>query len=298
MKRLGRWKLICSRRMWSRTLRIAKKEYVQNIKNPWIIVLAAVFLILSVVVSYYGTASESSVEWMDMEHTVRYLTAYVEYMVPILAVILGYGSIVREREGGTMALLLAYPVDRGEVLSGKFLGLWSVLITCVVSGLGLGGIIISMQIPTVVWAEYYLFILASVLLGGIYLSISMMLSVIFEDSTSSMAGSIFTLFLFSFIWLFSVYALAELTFGWSELTTGRPPKWYFGIQLFNPVLIWYTLLALNIPALREWAMEFGGEEPEYHPGYYDTWIMLILLIIWIAIPLIVAEYLFNRKEID
>ncbi len=188
-------------------------------------------------------------------------------------------------------------MDRGEVLSGKFLGLWAVLISCITSGLGLGGVMISMQISTVVWSEYYLFILASVLLGGIYLSISMMLSVVFEDSTASMTASVFSLFLFSFIWLFSVYALAELTFGWSEVVAGRPPGWYFGLHLFNPVLIWYTLLALNIPALREWAMEFGGEKPQYHPYYYDTWIMLILLIIWLAAPLIIGEYIFNRKDV-
>lgn len=293
-----RWKLLFSKGMWKRTLRISKKEYLCTLKNPWMLIISLVFALLTVAVSFYGTAAETSPRWMDMEHTVRYLTAYVEYMVPILALILGYGSIVKERERGTMSLLLAYPVDRGEVLSGKFLGLWSALSTVVISGLVLGGLIISFNIDTVVWSEYYLFILASVLLGGTYLSISMMLSVIFDDSTSSMVGSIFTLFLFSFIWLFSVYALAELTFGWAQVTAGEPPKWYFGLQLFNPVIIWYTLLALNIPALREWAMEFGGEEPQYHPGYYDTWIMVILLIIWIAVPLMVSEVLFKRKEID
>lgn len=283
--------------MWKRIFRISFKEFTQNLKNPWILTIAVIFLVLSVTVSYYGTAAETSAEWMDMEHTIRYLAGYVEYMVPLIALILGYGSIVREREKDTLELLLSYPMDRGEVLSGKFLGLWMVIITCVVAGLGLGGVIISHNISEVAWREYYLFILATILLGGVYLSISMMLSVFFQDSSSALAGSIFTLFLFSFIWLFSMYAIAEMTFGWSELELGRPPKWYFAVQFFNPMIIWYTLLALNIPAVREWAMEFAGEEPEFHPSYYDTWIMIFVLIIWIAIPLLLSEYKFNKSDL-
>ena len=296
MIKLERMKLFYSKEMWMRIFHIAKKEYIQQIRNPWVICVAILFLILSVTVSYYGTAVETSDEWRDMEHTVRYLAAYVEYMVPLIALIMGYSSIVGEKERGTLELLFAYPLDRGEVLSGKFLGLWLVLVTCVVSGLGLGGFIISRNIGQVVWSEYYLFILASILLGGVYLSLSMMLSVIFNTSSSALAGSIFTLFLFSFIWLFSMYALAEMTFGWSELELGRPPRWYFGLQFFNPMIIWYTLLALNIPAIREWAMEFAGAEPEFHPSYYDTWIMISILIVWIAVPLLTAEHFLKKQD--
>lgn len=276
---------------------MAKKEYRSNLSNRWIILIAVTFLGLSVLISFYGTASETSDEWIDLQRTVRYLTAYIEYMVPIFGVILGYGSIVREKEKGTLELLLSYPVDRGEVLAGKFLGLWALLVTCVIGGLGLGGVVISRQVEEVVWAEYYLFMLSSIILGGIYISISLMLSVIFEDSTSSMAASIFVLFLYSFLWLFAVYAVAELTFGWDVLKSGNPPKWYFGIQLFNPVILWYTLLALNVPSLREWAMEFGGEEPQYHPHFYDTWMMIVLLLIWMTVPLLLGEYIFKRKQI-
>lgn len=111
-----------------------------------------------------------------------------------------------------------------------------------------------------------------------------------------MSASIFVLFLFTFIWLFSMYAIAELTFGWERLQMGRPPQWYFMLQLFNPVMLWYTLLALNIVPLREWALEFGGKEPEIHP--YDTWVMIVLLVVWIAVPLIISEKIFNSKDID
>ncbi|MFW6304697.1 MAG: ABC transporter permease [Candidatus Saliniplasma sp.] len=296
MRYLENFKLFYSKKMWKRIISIARKEIRYNFRNRWIIFLSLLFLGLSVLVSFYGSSVEGTEGWMGLQNTVVYMTTYIEYMVPILGVILGYSTVVREYQDGSMELLLSYPVERGEVLAGKFLGLWTVLSISVTLGLGAGGLIISFMIEEVVFAEYYLFILSSVILGGVFISISMMFSVIFQDSSSAMSASIFILFLFTFIWLFSMYALAELTFGWESLEMGHPPQWYFMLQLFNPVILWYTLLALNIIPLRDWALEFGGKEPEIHP--YDTWVMIILLIIWIAVPLIISERLFDKKDID
>lgn len=290
------FKLFHSREMWKRISYLAKKEVMYNFRNRWIIFLSLLFLGLSVLVSFYGTSLEAHKDWLGLQTTILYMTTYIEYMVPIIGVILGYSTIVRERKEGSMELLLSYPVDRGEVLAGKFLGLWIVLSTAVIIGLGAGGVVISLMVEEVVFAEYYLFILSSVILGGVFISISMMFSVIFEEESSAMSASIFMLFLFTFIWLFTMYAIAELTFGWELLEIGQPPQWYFILQLFNPVMLWYTLLALNIVPLRDWALEFGGKEPEIHP--YDTWVMLVLLVIWIAVPLVISEIIFNKKDID
>ncbi|MFO7792275.1 MAG: ABC transporter permease subunit [Candidatus Saliniplasma sp.] len=296
MKLIESLKLFYSIDMWKRIISISKKEIKYNFRNRWVLFLTLLFLAFSVLVSYFGTSVQAIDDWMGLQDTVAYMATYIEYMVPILAVILGYSTISRECEDGSMELLLSYPVDRGEVLAGKFLGLWAVLSLSVVIGLGTGGVVISLMVEDAVFAEYYLFILSSVILGGVYISISMMFSVIFEDSSSAMSGSIFTLFFFTFIWLFSMYALAEVTFGWESLEAGRPPQWYFILQLFNPVMLWYTLLALNIAPMREWALEFGGKEPEIHP--YDTWVMIILLLIWIAVPLLIAEKFFRKREVD
>ncbi len=283
--------------MLKRIFTVAKKEFKSNIKNKWIILLVLIFLSLTVLVSFYGS-SKGEDEWRNLEQTILWMSTYMEYIIPIFGLILGYGSIVREKEKGSLQLILSYPVERGEVLSGKFLGLWAVFTISVSSGLTLGGLIIGSKVTFLYWGDYYLFILASVILGGVYISIAMMLSIICEDSMSAMSSSVFVLFLFSFLWLGMMYALAEATFGWSMMESGTPPKWYFGLQLLNPTLIWFTLLALNIPPFRAWALEFGGNEPAGTPTFYDTWVMIGILLIWIAVPLLVGEYIFRRKDID
>lgn len=282
--------------MWKRIFVVAKKEFRSNIKNKWVILLVLIFFGLTVLVSFYGS-SQGEDEWRNLEQTILWMSTYMEYMIPIFSLILGYGSIVREKEKGSLQLILSYPVERGEVLSGKFLGLWGVFTVCVSSGLAFGGLIIGSKVSFLSWSDYYLFILSSVILGGVYISIALMLSVIFEDSMSAMSSSVFVLFLFSFLWLGMMYALAEATFGWSSMEAGTPPKWYFSLQLLNPTLIWFTLLALNIPPFRAWALEFGGEKPVGTPTFYDTWVMIAILVIWIAVPLLIGEYVLKRKDI-
>lgn len=282
--------------MWKRIFVVAKKEFKSNIRNRWVLLLVLIFIGLTVLVSYYGSSSGED-EWRNLEQTILWMSTYMEYMIPIFGLILGYGSVVREKEKGSLQLILSYPVDRGELLSGKFLGLWGVFTVCISSGLALGGAIVGSQVTFLYWGDFYLFIFSSVVLGGVYISIALLLSVIFDDSMTAMTSSVFVLFLFSFLWLGLMYALAEITFGWEMMEMGKPPRWYFGLQLFNPTLIWFTLLALNIPPFRTWALEFGGKEPVGKPGFYDTWVMIGILIIWIAVPLLIGEYILRRKDI-
>ncbi len=298
MKFFSRKKRPPLKEMVPRIFSVAKKEFRLNIHNRWIILLVLVFIALTVLVSFYGTASSGEDEWRGLRQSVLWMSTYMEYMVPIFGLILGYSAVVRERESGSLGLLLSYPLDRGEVLAGKFLGLWCVLAACISSGLFIGGLIVSTQVGYAIWADYYLFVLSSVILGGVYLSISLLISIIFEDTISAMSASIFVLFLFSFLWLVGVYAIAELTFGWSMISEGSVPRWYFGLQFFNPVIIWFTLLALNIAPFQDWAMEFGGREPRTTPGFYDTWVMIVILLVWMAVPLLLAEFIFNRQDID
>ncbi len=127
MKYIHNLKLFYSIDMWKRIISISKKEIRYNFRNRWVILLTLLFLGLSILISYYGTAVQTIDGWMGLQETVVYMATYIEYMVPILAVILGYSTIVRECEEGSMELLLSYPVKRGEVLAGKFLGLWEVI---------------------------------------------------------------------------------------------------------------------------------------------------------------------------
>ncbi|MFO8110754.1 MAG: ABC transporter permease subunit [Thermoplasmata archaeon] len=297
--KLKRFKLFLSKTMWKRIFCIASKEFRNSLRNGWILVLIALFLSMSLMIPFYGASGEKGEYWHDLEQAVVYMVSYMEFTAPVLGIILGYGAVVSERESGSLELLSSYPLDRGEIVAGKFLGLWALIALCIGLGLGIGGAILSTLVKDMIWAEYYLFVFSSIMLGGVYLSLSMMVSTFFKTSNSAVCASVFLLFLFNILWFFIMYAVAEATFGWESLIQGiSPPTWYFSAQFLNPVMIWYTLLALNLPTLRLGAMELGGREVEVYPDIYQTWSMIAILVLWIAIPLLISEYNIRRIELN
>ena len=85
--------------------------------------VALVFAAFSLVITYAGGAQQGTVGLRSLEFTITSLVSLVIYLVPLIALLLGFDAIVGERERGSLDLLLAYPITRGELLLGKYLGL-------------------------------------------------------------------------------------------------------------------------------------------------------------------------------
>lgn len=69
----------------------------------------------------------------------------LQLLVPLLIFFLGFSSITRERESGTLALLLAQGVAWSTLLLGKVLGLLLVLMMLLAPGLLLAGVLLGVQ---------------------------------------------------------------------------------------------------------------------------------------------------------
>jgi hypothetical protein len=77
----------------------------------------------ALVIAYFGAAQQGAVGWRGIDVTIASLVSLVIYLVPLIALILGYDAIVAERERGSLDLLLSMPITRFEVLLGKYTGL-------------------------------------------------------------------------------------------------------------------------------------------------------------------------------
>ena len=122
-------------------LSIAKKEIMDNIRNKWIILVSVMFAILTIVVSYFG--SMQSQGWQDLGLTISGMATLVTFLVPIIALMLAYATIIGEIERGSMNSLLSLSINRYEIVIGKFLGLGGVLCFTILVGFGTAGLIIA-----------------------------------------------------------------------------------------------------------------------------------------------------------
>ena len=108
---------------------IAGKEFWDRIRNRWVLAVALVFTVFALVIAYFGGAQQGAVGFRSIEFTIASLVSLVIYLIPLIALILGFDAIVGERERGSLDLLLSMPITRFELLLGKYLGLAGAMLT-------------------------------------------------------------------------------------------------------------------------------------------------------------------------
>jgi len=273
------------------TVGIAKKEILDNIRNKWIIVLTIIFTTLTLVVSYFGSIFSQG--WQDFGATISGMMSLVQFLIPIIALMLGYNAIIGEIQKGSMSSLISLPINRLEILLGKFLGLGGVLTITTFIGFGVAGIVIAINVSNVNYIDYLIFIVSTVLLGLVFLSLALFFSTLFKKRSTAMGGAILLWFLFNMILPLVFVGIMIAFTSLDSITSGVFPDWYFLLELINPLSVYSALISLNIAPISTIQVNFSI----YYPSFYSNVLISIILFIWIFIPLILAFWRFDKRDI-
>lgn len=265
---------------------IAGKEFWDRIRNRWVLAVAVVFTALALVIAYFGSAQQGSVGFRGVEVTIASLVSLVIYLVPLIALILGFDAIVGERDRGSLDLLLSMPITRLELLLGKFFGLSAALSFSTVAGFGFAGIVLASNMSLNALFHYFGFIISSILLGMSFLSLAVTVSVVAADRTS--ASGIAIALWFFFVLIFDLILLGLLVATGGEL--GSVGGNLFPYLLFlNPADIFRIL---NVFTLEEVRTLYGLATvlPEHltNPGLLGG-----VMVLWIIVPLSFAAWRFK-----
>jgi ABC-type transport system involved in multi-copper enzyme maturation permease subunit len=276
---------------------VAKKEFTDHIRNRWILILIIVFIALTLVASFLaGQQSLSSDKTLGgAEDTVVTLLSIAGFLMPLIAIMLGFSTIAGEAESGSLALVLSYPIRRSEVLLGKFLGLGAILAFTTLIGFGIGGIIISISAGTAQILGFLAFIGLTILFGLMYLGPMILFSALLKRRVTAIGSGIF-MFLWSPIYsmiTFGIY-LATTNISPLDLMQGGTislPNWMWWSISVSPTDLYETTVmkAFNVQ------QAFGFQMPL--PGFLATPVLLFFMCLWIAIPLLLAYVFFRRRDI-
>ena len=108
---------------WRQVQAVAAKEFRDRLRNRWVLAVAVVFTVFSLLITYFGSAAQGQIGPRSIELTIASLVSLVIYLIPLIALLLGFDAIVGERERGSLDLLLALPITRLELLLCKYLGI-------------------------------------------------------------------------------------------------------------------------------------------------------------------------------
>jgi len=259
---------------------IAKREFLDAVRNRWFFFFAVLFIILDSTVSYSGIISGGDNTFLKPAISLLNL---VLILVPLMALIMGANSFTGARE--SWELLLIQPISRKEAMLGKYIGLGTVITATILLGFSSAGVILILNIGYSEISHFLFLILLSVLLSLIFLSIASLASIVLGEKAKSIGISFILWFWFVIVYDFILMGLT-LTFGGIIIA----------VLFLNPADLVRTVLLTSIgnaalvgPAGAVLNKTFGT----------PTGIILSLavLLAWLLIPLLIALFIFEKKDI-
>jgi len=130
------------------------------------------------------------------------LVQFVAFFGPLVGLVLGFDTINRERNEGTLSKLLSQPIYRDVVINGKFLAgvvmitVMMVSIVLVITGLGL---IVLGIIPGLeeIW-RIAIYLVISIIYISFWLGVAILFSILFRSTATSALAALAVWIFFSF----------------------------------------------------------------------------------------------------
>lgn len=269
---------------------LALKELRDGLRNRWIAAAIVVLGTLALILSMLGSAPTGSIRASALDVTVISLASLSVYLIPLIALMLSFDTLVGEFERGTMMLLLTYPVTRWQVIMGKFIG--HVLIMFIAIFAGYGGAILIMTLLTggssEGWQAYAVLMASSLLLGAVFIALGYLVSVLVRERATA-AGSAIGLWLI-FVVLYDLMLFGVLLLDKNQLISQHL---FSALMLFSPT---DTYRILNL-SLFDGVSQAAGIAGVASGAGLSGVLLLGVMSLWVIVPLAITLLLFQRREL-
>ena len=263
---------------WRQVGVLAAKEWRERLRNRWVLAVALVFAFFALAIAYFGAAQQGQVGFHGIDATIASLSSLVIYLVPLIALILGYDAIVGERERGTLELLLSMPVTPLEVLLGKYLGLAAALTSATAIGFGAGLLPLFSQLTVAEGWRYAQFVASAVLMGLAFLSIAMLVSVSTRDRVR--ASGIALALWFLFVLVFDLLLMGVMVLSQGQLGSGM----FAAMLMLNPADVFRLLNVFS----SDQAQAMYGLATVMPQGWTHPALLSGVMLAWIFLPFSIA----------
>ncbi|MBV1790321.1 ABC transporter permease [Marinobacterium sp. D7] len=271
-------------------LAVCQKELKDGLRNRWLLGVSLIFALLAVGLAYFGAAASGRVGFTSLSTTVVSLASLAVFIIPLIALMLAYDSLVGEEENGTLLLLLSYPLARWQLLLGKLMGHGTLLALATLLGFGAAAVILGLLNDSVSWAEllpaFGLFILSAILLGWIFIAFSYLISTSVQEKSKA-AGLALVLW-FLFVLAFDLGLLGLLVATEGDLDAQLFPY----LLLLNPTDI-FRLIHISYFAEEQ----LSGLMAIAQHVRLGTVALFAALVFWLVVPVLLALWRFNRRKI-
>jgi ABC-type transport system involved in multi-copper enzyme maturation permease subunit len=212
---------------------------------------------------------------------------FLPILLPIMALVLAYDAVAREKSEGSLDLLLSKPVSRVGVALGKLAGVFGSMAVPVAVILLAAAALIWVQTDQAPTASFLASLVGEALfLLLAYTLVFLAVSALVRNLGTALLVSVLLFLLFAFFWGLISFLVASL------IASPGSVRWFeviMAMSLFTPTGVYQQLLSLSLPdVLGGFFGPIGGTAAQLPVA----WIALSG-VLWIAVP--VTLFLWTMK---
>ncbi len=238
----------------------------------------------------------------------------ISIFVPIMAIGLGFDSVNGEYNRRTMSRILSQPIYRDALLFGKFLAGLATLSICLITlwllVIGFGLVRLGIPPGAEEIGRLIMFLLITIAYAGVWLALSILLSVIFR-STATAALVALGLWLFlSLLWpalaqmIGEVISPSDIRFAALGLPTPDTLAWQQGLSRLSPGTLYgeavVAMLNPDAQSMTTLLAQFQGRIASPLPldqSIIQAWPQMVSLIAGMIMLYVVGYVVFQRQEV-
>ncbi len=277
---------------------IGKKDFQDSVRSKVLWGIIVLFALLIGGIAYLIV--DSGINEQGSEVVEVFVTGafgfVVLFFVPITGLFISIKSVVRERDSGTINLLLSLPHTRGEMIVGKFLGRTAVMTVTILVGF-LPAVALLLIQTSLSPAVLLTFLAVTVLFGLMFVGIGVGFSALFNSETQGTVGGI-VIFFGLYLWS----PITNLVLGLADLELPQFANRFGLIQMFQDMFGSLSPTGRGLGAPSSTTQSFSQSAgaivyPDSVAFYMQNWFVFIILAVWIIVPLAIGYARFSRIDL-
>ncbi len=183
----------------------------------WLVVLTALAAVYGAIHQIRDVTAEDPFLFLRLFTTAREplpsFVAFLGFLVPLMAIGLGFDAINSEHNRRTLSRILSQPIYRDALLFGKFLAGLAILAISLTAlwliVIGLGLVMLGVPPGAEEMGRAFIFLLVTIAYAGVWLALAMLFSVIFRSAATAALVTLGLWLFLTVIWPALAPAIAE-----------------------------------------------------------------------------------------
>jgi ABC-2 type transport system permease protein len=273
---------------------IAKKDIKDSIRSRGLWAIIGIFLALILIISWLLSPGGDGDGTLLASAGLSFFLGILLF-VPLAGLFISIKSIVREKETGSINILLSLPHTRLDMLVGKFVGRSVVLTVAVIAAFGPASVYLLVVAGAGGAYELFALLVSILLFGLMFVGVGVGLSALVNSETQAAIYGV-VIFFFMYLW---VPILGQLGVD--------APDFVVRFWLFAMFIDFFlVLLSLNNPDVPDASfvaydeIEIENFETIAFPSqefFMQHWFVFVILAAWILVPLAIGYARFKRQDI-